>query len=120
MSHGIRAIYQKGCRCLLCRSAEASYRAALRRRHLRQLPILGTLISPVEARRRIRQLRNEGYTKDRIAQMAGWRDGHLRCATSDRIRLATLVRIRRVARFAMLEGAELPIERSAPDLPAFE
>jgi hypothetical protein len=106
--HGTRARYQLGCRCLPCRASNACYIAQLRGRKARGLPLLGALISPVEARRRIRQLKLEGYTETRIAQMVGWRDRHLQCTAHARIRLRTLLRIRRVAAFAMLEGVDLP------------
>jgi hypothetical protein len=111
--HGERRTYQAGCTsgpdgtaCTLCRAAEAAYRANLRQRHLKGLPVLGLLVSPVEARRRVRQLKLEGYTAARIAAMAGWRNGHLQFGDRERIRLLTLLRIRRVAHFAMLEGVE--------------
>jgi hypothetical protein len=61
-------------------------------------------VSAVEARRRIRQLKLEGYTETRIAHMAGWKDRHLQTGDRDFVRLKTLARIRRVATFAMLEG----------------
>ena len=101
---GTRGTYQAGCRCFACRVAESTYRAQHRRRKAKGLPTLGMLISPVEARRRIRQLKLEGYTKARIAAMAGWRNRHIQFSPRQRIRLATLLRVRRVARFAMLEG----------------
>lgn len=63
-------------------------------------------MSAVEARRRIRQLKREGYTETRIAQMAGWQDRHLQIGDRASVRLKTLARIRRVATFAMLEGAD--------------
>jgi hypothetical protein len=105
-AHGTRACYQRGCPCTPCKAAEAAYRADLRLKRLKGLPILGALVSPVEARRRVRQLTGEGYTKARVAAMAGWQNGHLQFGAHQRIRLATLLRIRRVAIFAMLEGAE--------------
>lgn len=108
--HGTRTCYQAGCKCTPCRAAEAAYRASLRTRHAKGLPILGALVSPVEARRRIRQLKGEGYPETRIASMAGWRDGrsrHVQLKDVPRIRLFTLLRIRRVAVFAMLEGVDL-------------
>lgn len=61
----------------------------------------------IEARRRVRQLELEGYTKPRIAYLAGWKDGrayHVAFRPGQRIRRSTLNRILRVARFAMLEG----------------
>lgn len=107
MTHGTRAAYQSGCACTPCRAAEATYRTQLRQRKAKGLPLLGMLVRAVEARRRIRQLKLEGYTAARIAHMAGWKDRHLQVGDRDCVRLATLIRIRRVARFAMLEGTDL-------------
>jgi hypothetical protein len=72
-SHGTRARYQKGCRCTPCRAAEAGYRADLRRRHQRQLPILGRCISASEAWARVRVLRQEQFTDQ---QITGWASTH--------------------------------------------
>lgn len=111
MTHGTRTAYQKGCACTPCRAAEAAYRAQLRVRKAKGLPLLGALVSPVEARRRVRQLKLEEYPEPRIARMAGWREPRsrqVRFGQRERIRLWTLLRIRRVAQFAMLEGADLP------------
>jgi hypothetical protein len=105
---GSRSRYQAGCRCLPCRAANACYMAQLRGRQARGLPTLGQLISPTDAARRVRQLKREGYTETRIAQMAGWRDRHLQFIGRTRIRLRTYLRIRRVAQFAMLEGHDVP------------
>lgn len=111
MTHGTRATYQSGCACTPCRAAEATYRTQLRQRKAKGLPLLGMLVRAVEARRRIRQLKLEGYPTTRIAAMAGWADHrsrHIQFDEQARIRLSTLLRIRRVAAFAMLEGADVP------------
>lgn len=105
LRHGTRGSYQAGCRCRPCRRAEAAYRAQLRTKHRCGRPILGVCISPVDARRRVRQLKREGYTAARIATLAG--TGRLQLTRSAQMRLSTFLRIRRVARFAMLDGADL-------------
>jgi hypothetical protein len=105
--HGTRSLYQAGCRCLPCRAANAAYAAQLRARHVRDLPTLGQLVSPQQAARRVRQLKLEGYSEARIAAMAGWKNRHLQLDRGLRIRLSTWLRIRRVARFAMLEGEDV-------------
>lgn len=110
MTCGMRSSYQAGCRCVPCRAAEAIYRAKLRKRKAKGLPLLGALISPVEARRRIRQLKGEGYTKARIADMAGWKNRHVQLGRQQRLRLATVLRIREIAKFAMLEGDGLDVD----------
>lgn len=110
--HGTRARYQHGCGCLPCKAAEATYRAALRGRHLHGKVILGSFVDPKEAARRVRQLRLEGYPKDRIAALAGLHDPQLRFTRQRRIRLLTLLKIRRLAAYAMLEGTAS--DESAP------
>lgn len=112
-SHGTRASYQRGCPCTHCKAAEAAYRADLRKKHLKGLPVLGALVSSAEARRRIRQLKGEGYTATRIVTMAGWTDArtrHVHILPGALIHLGTLLRIRDVADFAMLEGTNNPAE----------
>jgi hypothetical protein len=108
-AHGTRACYKRGCTCTPCKAAEAAYRADLRLKRLKGLPVLGVLVSPVEARRRIRQLKTEGYPETRIASMAGWADGrarHVQLGAARLIRFFTLRRIQKVADFAMLEGTD--------------
>lgn len=111
LNHGTRRTYQREhCRCTLCRAAEATYRSNLRLRKAKGQPILGMLVSAVEARRRVRQMKREGYPETRIAAMAGWRDRRARhVQLSKSIRVSTLQKIQRVAVFAMLEGAS-PVE----------
>jgi hypothetical protein len=105
--HGHRTTYQlAGCRCTPCRAAEALYRAHLRLRKAKGLHLLGALISPVEARLRIRQLQREGYTRGHIARLAGWQKPALSFTHRQRIRFRTWLRIRRVAQFAMCEGLD--------------
>lgn len=104
--HGTRKTYQREhCRCTLCRAANAAYIADLRAKHLKGKPILGALVSPVEARRRVRQLKLEEYPIARVERMGGWSPRTLQLDRQEQVRLSTLLRIRRVASFAMLEGA---------------
>lgn len=103
IEHGRLAGYKAGCKCLPCRCANADYEARRRRQ-------AGTAQGrAIEARRRVRQLEREGYTKARIALLCGWTDGrayHVTFRPGQVIRRSTLAKIRRVARFAMLEGVD--------------
>jgi hypothetical protein len=113
-SHGQRRTYQAGCRCTPCKAAEAVYRSILRLRKAKGLPPVGKVVSAIEARRRIRQLLREGYTRARLAEMLGRRNGKLPPVLSNMtvdprhvgIRIRTLLRIRRIAAEAMLEGTQ--------------
>lgn len=114
VDHGTRSRYQAGCRCVPCRAAEAIYRAKLRKRKVKGLPPVGRVVSAIEARRRVRQLLREGYTRARLAEMAGRKGGHLPPVLSNMridpkragIRLRTHLLIRRIAIEAMLEGVD--------------
>lgn len=107
LEHGTRTTYQRQhCRCTPCKAAEAAYRSNLRLRKAKGQPILGALVSAVEARRRVRQLKLEEYPIARVERMGGWSPRTLQLDRQEQIRLSTLVRIRRVASFAMLEGAD--------------
>lgn len=104
--HGTRSRYRTGCGCLPCRVANAWYVSRYRRRRLQGLGA-GRKWG-VEARRLVRRLEIEGYTKARIARLAGWTDGrayHVTFRPGQAVRWATLERLREVARDAFLEGA---------------
>lgn len=114
--HGTRARYQAGCRCTPCRAAEATYRAGLRQRHLKHLPILGATCTASEAWARIRVLKQEGF---QARQVTHWKDGHWplrRLTPQTRIRLATLIRLRRVCQAYLIQDADLPTH-TADDSP---
>jgi hypothetical protein len=54
--HGGRAIYQAGCRCAACTSANAAYVAAWRAARRTGRVRLGAVVSAREARRHVREL----------------------------------------------------------------
>jgi glycine/D-amino acid oxidase-like deaminating enzyme len=105
MTHGQRATYQHGCRCLLCRAAEATYRRQLRRLKAHGKQPLGALISAAEARRRIRQLQAEHVTKAAIARLLGHAHPILQL---DRpaVTVRTHLRLRRIARLLLHDPME--------------
>jgi hypothetical protein len=51
-------------------------------------------------------LKREEYPIARVERMGGWGPRTLQLQRQEQIRFSTLVRIRRVATFAMLEGAD--------------
>lgn len=107
MTHGTRKAYQAGCLCLLCRAAEASYRANLRAQHLHQRPPLGTLVPAAEAYRRLRQLKAEGFSRARLATELGLKTPRFRWHP-DRITVRTLLKVRRLARRYLSDVQEDP------------
>lgn len=116
MQHGTRPDYQKGCRCTPCRAAEAAYRHQLRAKHLKGLPVLGQLVSASEAWARIRILKQEGFVP---AQITGWRDPRhlpLRSFTpGQRVRLSTLLRLRRLCQLYLIQDEDLPNHHPVDD-----
>jgi hypothetical protein len=111
-AHGTRASYQRGCTCTPCKAAEAAYRADLRLKRLKGLPILGVLVSPLDAQRKLRQFKLEGYavhedgnTAPSVERLGRWRPRSLQLTRQQRIRLSTHLRVWRLAQWAMLEGA---------------
>lgn len=76
--HGTRRRYQVGCQCLRCRVANAAYAAATRRR---TEPSLWMRIDATPARKRLRQLKAEGFTDALIAQELGVKQFNLRGRT---------------------------------------
>lgn len=101
--HGTRARYQQGCDCTPCRAAEASYRANLRQRHLRGLPILGAYIPAHETWRQLRLLRTEYETEDVLARRMGYRDPRLRFGRK-RVRVFTALKVAKQYQFDILAG----------------
>jgi hypothetical protein len=68
--HGLRRSYKRGCRCLRCRAANASYEAE-RRLALAQGQIpLGRRVPGQAVDRRLRSLVSEDFTRQEIARRA--------------------------------------------------
>lgn len=118
LTHGTRAYYQTHhCRCLRCRAAEATYRQQLRTRKAKKLPILGHYISASEAWARIRTLKSEKLAH---RQITGWknhrrlplgtRDEHgvYHLPPESRVRLKTLLRLRKLCDYHLIDDDELP------------
>jgi hypothetical protein len=103
LPHGHRGTYQRcGCRCLLCKAAEATYRANLRRRHLTGRPILGQRVSARRTWRRLRSLQIEGFSRADIAAKLGLRCRQLQLQTES-ITLRNALKVQRLYRTVMLE-----------------
>lgn len=97
MTHGIRHAYQQGCRCLLCRAANARYHRALYRRPR-------PYVNAKEAGAIIRKLLTERYTRQQIGQQSGLCAEHLdRLSARSRCRLKTLLQLRRAVRILLAE-----------------
>lgn len=104
--HGTRACYQQGCRLPECLAAEARYRQQLRLQHAKGRIPLGTYISASEAWARIRVLKQERFTH---RQITGWQDSRLPTLTASmRVRLATLLRLRRRCAEYLIPDTDLP------------
>ncbi len=84
--HGLRATYRKGCRCLPCRAANASYRPARR-------------VPAYLVRQRIRALEAGGYTLIEIARRARLHRSSLR-SHHQTVRQETAQRIEALYRWA--------------------
>lgn len=105
-SHGTRARYQRGCTCLPCKASEAAYRAKIRQQHREGKPPLGTMMSAVEAWRRIRQLKIEGISRRELSKRLGLHPRTLR-VHPEFVRLKTILRIRHIYRQLVLtEGPD--------------
>jgi hypothetical protein len=101
--HGTRARYQDGCACPPCAAAEAAYRKHLRADHRAGIQRLGSVISPVEAQRRIRQLQAEHVSARQIARSLGLVH-HAPRLHPDGITLRKLLKIRRLHRQVLRDG----------------
>jgi hypothetical protein len=101
-THGTRSAYQAGCLCVPCRSAEATYRATLRRRHLEGRPILGAHVPAGPAWRMIRSLQVEGFTVEELASRLGLQTPRLQLHT-ETITRRNLLKVHRIYRLWLLE-----------------
>lgn len=96
-----------------CKGAEAAYRADLRRRRVKGLPVLGQIIGASEAWARIRTLQSEQFTP---CQITGWTDPHpYRLTAQSRIRLSTLIRLRALCARYLIADADLPMHQPHRD-----
>lgn len=103
MTHGTRTCYQQTrCRCVDCRGAEAVYRQRLRRIHRDGRAPFGTIMPAKEAHRLIAKLRAERFTTREIAKHLGLKR-RLYTVHPDRIRLRTLLKLRRLVRLYVQE-----------------
>lgn len=100
--HGTRRAYKAGCGCLLCRAAEASYRARLRRQqHAGQAP-MGILVNAKEAGAIVRAMLTERYTQQQIARTSGIHRHTLPTLNAtQRCRLKTMLKLRRATRILL-------------------
>lgn len=100
--HGTRTRYQlTGCRCLPCRASNAQYMRGLRRQHLKGHTPLGTLTTAADARKLVRAFLTECWSKRQLAPQVGVERKTLRLAPDQRIRLKTLLKLRRGYRILM-------------------
>lgn len=106
--HGTRARYQLGCPCVCCLRAEAQYRADLRRRKAKGLPILGATMSGAAAWKRIEQLKTDGLTRPAIATRLGWKKLR-RVGHTDRMRVRNVLKLHRLVRQFLAEGPDAPL-----------
>jgi len=102
--HGTRACYQKGCRQLTCRAAEARYRANLRATHRTGKLPLGARVPAKEAWILIRRLKLEHFKKQDIAARLGLRSRKLRLHY-EAVTVRNLLKLRRLAREVLWEPA---------------
>lgn len=102
--HGTRASYQRGCSCLPCSLANATYQAQYRRQQAHGKPALRSLMPATEARKTVNRLLRERYTRGQIARLLGLRFPVLKYDKRTRIQLRTVLRLRYVCRKMNGEG----------------
>lgn len=100
--HGTRSLYQRGCRCLLCRAAEAAYRADLRRQQAHGKLQMGALVDARAMWRLIAVLLNEQYRKGQLALLLGMKRPILRLGRA-KVTRETDLKVRRLYRLRYLE-----------------
>jgi hypothetical protein len=102
-AHGTRALYKRGCTCLLCRAAEAAYRGDLRKQHATGHVPLGSLVSAAPVWRMFGILLGEQYRKGHLALLLGRRVPKLNGLGRHRVTRRTALKVRRLFRVRYLE-----------------
>ena len=92
VTHGTARQYGRGCRCLCCRAAYAAYRQRSRWLQAHHRP---RRVAVLVARRLLRTLETEGWTRGRIAHALGRRWPSLRLGTQW-VQARTLAKLRRL------------------------
>lgn len=105
--HGTRALYQRGCRCLPCRSANARYWTQWRQQRQAGIVPLGAIVSAARCHIELRALRGEYQTAAALGTALGWHRNTERVRQARRIRLRTALKVHRLFRqasFVWVEG----------------
>lgn len=106
MTHGTRKAYKLGCRCLLCKAANADYQRQLYAASKQGKPPLGSYVPASEVWRRIKQLKAERVSRALLAKQRGLKRAKLD-VHPERVRLKTLLRFRRWTReYLTVHGAQ--------------
>ncbi len=97
-----RASYTAGCRCIICKAANARYISDLRKKKLKGTLILGAIISAQESKKRLKALHLEQFTQKRLAHELGLRSPQVKVHAG--ITLRKHLRIQRVFQAFMTEA----------------
>lgn len=107
MTHGTRRAYQRGCDCLPCKAANASYMAQVRRQHAKGQTPLGAHVSAVETRQLINRMLLERFTRGQIARLLGLKRPRLELHT-DVITFRNALKVRRLYRLRVNGDSDRP------------
>jgi hypothetical protein len=101
--HGTRVRYQRGCCCLLCRSAESEYQTTRRRLQASGKAPLGSLVDAGPTWRRIRDLLREGYTRTQIGRALGLKHPRLQLDPQT-VKVEMALKVKRLHRLWLGDG----------------
>jgi isochorismate hydrolase len=104
VEHGTRASYQAGCACTRCRASNAAYIAGLRRQYRQHRTPLGHTVTAAEAAQHVKALLRERWSERDLAARAGLHPHTLRLTPESRVRLKTVLKVRRAYRLLMTDG----------------
>lgn len=110
VTHGTRQCYRSGCRLPVCRAANADYWRAWWQDKQAGRQRLQARISPIEARKRVKQLQVEGMCGVEIVRRLGLKY-HALVLHPDAITVRKALQIRRLYRLTMLEGPDAPLDQ---------
>lgn len=94
--HGQRRTYRCGCRCTLCRAANAARSARQYRAAKIDAPMLGARVPAARTHILMRVLRCEGFTHGDVAKLLGWHGNYARIYHARTVTLRTQRQIERL------------------------
>lgn len=113
MTHGIRATYERGCRCTPCRAANARYWSHWFHARKSGKPLLGSRVNAARTHILMKVIRTEGISHGALDQDLAWWGHYSRVRNARTVTLRTALKVARYYRLRVADGQPpLPLDDS--------